>query len=128
MGLRVLVVDDSAVMRHLICRTLRLTGLTWDRMEEAGDGAVALAALAESSFDLALVDINMPVMDGEELINRLRSDARHRDMAVLVVSTESGQTRLARLTPKVEGFVHKPFSPEQLLDQITLMMGVPDVC
>lgn len=122
MGLRVLVVDDSAVMRQLICRTLHLTGLPIERVTQACDGEAALIALGAEAFDLALVDINMPVMDGEELIDRMREDARLRDLPVLVVSTESGETRLSRLTPKVDGFVHKPFTPERLGDQISLMV------
>lgn len=125
MGLKVLIVDDSAVMRHLIARALRMTGLQIDFVGEAGDGVAALIALNDALFDLALVDINMPGMDGEELINRMRRDARYRDTPVLVVSTESGETRLARLAPKVNGFVHKPFTPEQLYDQISLMVEVP---
>ncbi len=125
MGLRVLVVDDSAVMRQLIRRTLVLTGLSLEHVEEACDGAVAWGALGRSRYDLALVDINMPVMDGEELIDRIRCDSRVKDLPVLVVSTESGETRLARLTPKVEGFVHKPFTPEALGEQIRMMVEVP---
>lgn len=125
MGLKVLIVDDSAVMRHLIARALRMTGLQIDFVGEAGDGVAALIALNDALFDLALVDINMPGMDGEELINRMRRDARYKDTPVLVVSTESGETRLARLAPKVNGFVHKPFTPEQLYDQISLMVEVP---
>lgn len=125
MGLRVLIVDDSAVMRQLIRRTLVLTGLTLEHVEEACDGAVALEALTAHRYDLALVDINMPVMDGEELIDRMRASDQLRDVPVLVVSTESGETRLARLTPKVEGFVHKPFTPELLCEQISLMVEVP---
>jgi two-component system, chemotaxis family, chemotaxis protein CheY len=125
MGLKVLVVDDSAVMRHLIARALRMTGLQIDLVGEAGDGVAALIALNDATFDLALVDINMPGMDGEELINRMRRDARYQDTPVLVVSTESGETRLARLASKVNGFVHKPFTPEQLYDQISLMVEVP---
>lgn len=127
MGLKVLVVDDSAVMRQLIRRTLGLTGIPLDHVEEAGDGVAALRALETRGFDLALVDINMPIMDGEELIDHMRCDARFRDIPVLVVSTESGETRLARLTPKVEGFVHKPFTPERLGEQISLMVEVDHV-
>lgn len=125
MGLKVLVVDDSKVMRRLIRRTLILTGLPVEHVEEAGNGVEALAALNGGAFDLALVDINMPVMDGEELIDRVRDEPRLRELPILVVSTESGETRIARLTPKVEGFVHKPFTPEMLGDQIALMVEVP---
>ncbi len=124
MALRVLVVDDSMVMRRLIRRTLILTGLPVAHVEEAGNGVEALAALDAAEYDLAMVDINMPVMDGEELIDRIRDTPRLHELPVLVVSTESGETRLARLTPKVEGFVHKPFTPELLGEQITLMVEV----
>jgi two-component system chemotaxis response regulator CheY len=112
------------VMRRLIRRTLILTGLPVAHVEEAGNGVEALEALDNHEFDLALVDINMPVMDGEELIDRIRDTPRLQELPVLVVSTESGETRLARLTPKVEGFVHKPFTPEMLGEQITLMVEV----
>jgi two-component system chemotaxis response regulator CheY len=124
MGLRVLVVDDSAVMRQLIRKTLLLTGLPVDEVVEAGNGESGLTELWSSPFDLALVDINMPVMDGEEMIDRMRGDPELREIPVLVVSTERGESRLARLTPKVEGFVHKPFTPERLGEQISVMVEV----
>ena len=68
MSLNVLVVDDSAVMRAMIIKTLRLSGLPLGEVHEAANGQEGLGTLDEHWIDLVLVDINMPVMNGEEMI------------------------------------------------------------
>ena len=70
--LNVLVVDDSAVMRAMVIKSLRLSGLPLNAVHEAGNGEEALQVLDAQWIDLALVDINMPVMNGEELLTRVR--------------------------------------------------------
>ena len=127
MGLNVLVVDDSAVMRKMIIKVLRLCGLPLGEILEAGDGAEGLGVLDAQPVDLALVDINMPVMDGEEMIRRLREDPDKSALAVIVVSTEGSQARVHLLQEKGAAFVHKPFRPEDLKKTIlSLVMGVSD--
>jgi len=69
------------------------------------------------------VDINMPVMDGEEMINRLRQNPETADLPVIVVSTEGSETRKERLMEKTVGFVHKPFTPETLRFAILRTLG-----
>ena len=69
--IRALIVDDSSVMRKIVERSLRQAGLEISAVLEAGNGAEALAVLAENHVDLILCDINMPVMDGLELVKRL---------------------------------------------------------
>src|SRR4029079_2465336 len=71
MVLNVIVVDDSAMMRLVIGRALRIAGLPIGRIDEAGDGAAALAVLRARPIDLAIIDINMPVMNGLELIRAI---------------------------------------------------------
>ena len=122
--LRVLVADDSAVMRAMIVKSLRLAGLPLGDVYQAADGAEALRLLEEHWVDLALVDINMPVMDGEELIVRLRSDEATADLPVLVVSTEGSETRIARLRAAGAAFLRKPFTPEDLCSAIVQLIGV----
>lgn len=124
MVFNVLVVDDSAVMRAMIIKTLRMSGVPLGEVYQAGNGAEALDVLSESWVDLALVDINMPVMNGEELIERVREDDETRDLAIIVVSTESSETRIQQIIGKGARFVHKPFTPEILRETITDVTGV----
>lgn len=126
MALNVLVVDDSAVMRSMLIRTLRLSGLPLTNVYQAGDGAEALTLLAEHDVDLALVDINMPVMNGEQLIQRVRADARLAGVALIVVSTEGSETRIEALKAKGASFIHKPFTPEQVRTTVLRVLGVAD--
>ena len=124
MMFNVLVVDDSAVMRAMIIKTLRLSGVPLGEIFQAGHGAEALEVLGENWVDLALVDINMPVMNGEELIDRVREQDETRDLAIIVVSTESSETRIQKILGKGARFVHKPFTPEILHQTITEVTGV----
>lgn len=124
MKLNVLIVDDSAVMRAMIRRTLTLCGIPVGDVFEAGNGVEALQAMSEHWVDLALLDINMPVMDGEELLGRIRASDETRGLAVIIVSTESSDTRLARLRAFGVEIVHKPFTPEQLRDTILQVTGL----
>lgn len=124
MALNVLVVDDSAVMRKMIVRTLRLSGLPLGEVYEAGNGREGLEVLGAHWVDLALVDINMPVMNGEEMIDRIRQNPEMADLSVIVVSTDSSETRIEMLQKKGAGFVHKPFTPEGLRESISHLTGV----
>jgi two-component system, chemotaxis family, chemotaxis protein CheY len=126
MALNVLVVDDSAVMRSMLIRTLRLSGLPLTNVYQAGDGVAALATLAEHDVDLALVDINMPVMNGEQLIEQVRADGRLAGLAVVVVSTEGSETRISALKARGASFIHKPFTPEQVRSTVLRVLGVAD--
>jgi len=124
MALNLMIVDDSAVMRMMIQRALRLGRLPLGAVHEAADGRAALALLETTWVDAALIDINMPVMDGEELIVRLRSDEATADLPVLVVSTEGSETRIARLRAAGAAFLRKPFTPEDLCSAIVQLIGV----
>ena len=124
MGLNILIVDDSAVMRAMILKTLRLSGVPLGEVYQAGNGAEGLDVLHGNSVDLALVDINMPVMDGEEMITRIRQDPSIDQLAVIVVSTEGSDTRIEYLRQKGASFVHKPFTPEVLRSTIVGLTGV----
>lgn len=126
MALNVLVVDDSKVMRAMIIRTLKMTGVPLGEIHQAGHGQEALAVLKNEWVDLALIDINMPVMNGEELIEAVRGDPLTRDLSIIVVSTESSETRIERILAKGAEFVHKPFTAEILRQVILGVTGVSD--
>ena len=124
MALNTLVVDDSSVMRSIIIKTLKLAGLSLGEVLEAGNGQEGLKLLEDNWVDLALVDIHMPVMDGEEMINRLRKNKEYHDLPVIIVSSESDSTRIEMLQKKGATFMHKPFTPETLREAIIEVTGV----
>ncbi len=126
MPLNVLVVDDSAVMRQMIIKTLNLSGLPIGEVNEAANGREGLDALNEHWIDLVLVDINMPVMNGEEMIERMRENPDMRDLPVMVVSTEGSRTRIERLEQKGIKFIHKPFTPETVRGVAKEITGIND--
>jgi two-component system chemotaxis response regulator CheY len=126
MSFNILVVDDNSVMRTVLVRTLRMSGLPLGEIHQAANGREALAVLEKHWVDLALVDINMPVMNGEELIDRVRDNPEMRDLAIIVVSTESSQTRIERVMRQGARFVHKPFTPEYIRGTVLDITGVGD--
>ena len=126
MRFNVLVVDDSAVMRQMVIRTLKMSGLPLGEIHQAGNGQEGLALLREHWVDLALVDINMPVMNGEDMIRAVRADAELAAIPVIVVSTERSETRIAEIEVLGARFVHKPFPPEVLRAAILQLTGVSD--
>ena len=125
MALNIMIVDDSPVMRTFIRKVVCLTGLDMNEFFEAGDGQDALNFLREHWTDLVLTDINMPRMNGEELLRRKGEDELLRDIPVIVVSTDSSQARIQRmLALGAKGYISKPFLPEVLRDEVEKVMGV----
>lgn len=122
--MNILVVDDSAAMRKMIAKTLHLSGIAISRIFEAAHGGEALTALEENWIDLALVDINMPIMDGETLIHNIRENDDWRHLPIIVVSTESSETRIDQLRRRGVEFIHKPFAPETVAETVANLMEV----
>ena len=123
MAMNVLIVDDSKVMRKIVIATLHLSRFPLSEVHEAANGQEALQVLNSNRIDLALVDLNIPVMDGEEMIERVRQNPVTRDLPIVVTSSESSETRIERLKQRGVGFVHKPFAPETLRDAILSAIG-----
>ena len=125
MNCNVLIVDDSPILRRAMTKVVRLAGIPEDRIHQAGNGQEALEVLETVWIDLVLLDLNMPVMDGEEFARRMheRTDLGH--VAIVVVSTESNHDRLDRMKQYgVRETLHKPFEPEELCRLITRILGV----
>lgn len=123
MAFNILIVDDSAAMRSIISKTLHLSGLPLGEIHHAKNGAEGLEVLEGNWVDLALVDINMPVMDGETMIRHVRENPDTEDLAIIVVSTESSETRIEQLLEKNVEFIHKPFTPEILREKVCDLTG-----
>ncbi len=123
MAFSILVVDDNRLMRGMVTRAVTMSGLAVGTLVEAGDGVQALAAMRRQWIDLVLLDINMPVMDGEQFLARVRADPVLSKTLVVVVSTESSQPRIARLKAMGAAFIHKPFRPEELVAAVNELMA-----
>jgi two-component system, chemotaxis family, chemotaxis protein CheY len=119
-GRKALVVDDSRAIRSMLRRLLH--GLEFE-VAEAGDGAAALDLLRrDGPVDLALVDWNMPVMDGLSLVKALRSDRRFADVVVLMVSSESDPAKVARaLMRGADDYIIKPLTEEVLVGKLEML-------
>jgi len=120
----VLIVDDSNVMRTMIRKTMQMSGLPIGTLYEAANGKEGLDVLGSHWVDLIIADINMPVMNGEEMISRIRENTETRDIAIIVVSTEGSSTRIERLLEKNVTFIKKPFTPEIIRDTVATVMGI----
>lgn len=117
--MNVLIVDDSPAMRSFIRRILQLSGLPVDSCATANNGCEALAVMAQQKFDLVLTDINMPEMDGAQLLENMRHREDLNSLPVLVISTDSTHSRVASmLSLGAKGYIKKPFSPEVLREEI----------
>jgi two-component system, chemotaxis family, chemotaxis protein CheY len=124
MAANILVVDDSGTMRGMIKRTLEISGLDVAEVFEAANGIEALAQMGAHAISAILLDINMPVMNGLRLLERIHDDPRLRDIPVIIASTEGSETRIrALLQAGARGYVRKPFRPEQLRDVLTPIIG-----
>jgi two-component system chemotaxis response regulator CheY len=124
MAINILVVDDSTVMRAMIKKTIRNSGVDVGEIYEAANGQEGLDVLSENWLDILFIDVNMPVMDGMEMLDRVRNMEETRDMPILIVSTESNTERIERIARLNAGFVHKPFTPEVLREKILEELGV----
>lgn len=119
MAYNFLIVDDSAFIRSVFKKTLTDAGLSIESIFEAGNGAEALELLARERVDLIFLDVNMPVMDGLEFMERLRSQQQFVQTPVIVVSTEGSRERKALLADKdVVACLKKPFTAEQVREAI----------
>lgn len=123
MPLNVLVVDDSSVMRAMIIKTMRMSGLDLGDIHQAGNGQEGLKVARENWIDLIVADINMPVMNGEEMIDRMKADPELSGLPTIVISTEGSSTRIERLESKGVTFIHKPFTAEIIRDSIHALTG-----
>lgn len=123
----ILVVDDSAIIRQVLARAIRLSGLPVGDILEADNGARALERMRERRPDAVITDINMPEMDGLALIQAIRDDPALAAMPVLVV-TAHGNERVERQLSdhRIDGFVRKPFMPESIRDELGRLLAKGD--
>lgn len=125
MNMNILIVDDSTLTRKAIRRIIGMIGLDVDEILEAGNGSEAIDILSDHNIDLVLADLNMPVMDGFEMIYKMRGNEATKNIPVVIVSTESSATGIEKLLADgASDYLHKPFKPEQFKEVIERTVGV----
>jgi two-component system chemotaxis response regulator CheY len=119
----VLIVDDSAVMRKIVERSLRQAGIEIEKVLEADSGATALSVIQQTVPDMIFSDVNMPTMDGIEFIRQLRGVESAKGVPVVMITTEGSQTRVMEaLSLGAQGYIRKPFTPDQVRAQVVPLL------
>jgi len=118
-----LVVEDSPMMRQLLVFALaRIKKL---KVTEAEDGVDGLRKLATGKFDLIITDINMPIMDGLKLVKRVRSDETHKDVPIIVITTEGSQEdRQRAMALGATAYITKPIQAPQVIAKVKELLDV----
>ncbi len=115
----VLIIDDSAAIRKILRRVLQQAELPLGQIHEAGDGLEALQCLRSFKVQLILSDINMPNMDGLQLLGELKGNPEWKDVPVVMITTEGGQAKvLEAVQLGAVGYVRKPFTAEQIKEKL----------
>lgn len=113
MGHKVLIVEDSPTIRSLIISTLESAGDF--NFVETGGGFEALKILPREKFDLIITDINMPDINGLELVSFVKKNELYRNIPLIIISTESSKNDIAKgLSLGANEYIVKPFKPEEL--------------
>lgn len=118
----ILVVDDSKVMRDMVVASLR--GLEGSRFTQASSGLEAIERLSLASFDLVMLDLNMPDIGGLEVLEFVRSQDHLSTLPIIVVTTRGDDASRGRaLGAGASKFMTKPFSPDDLLSEARALLG-----
>jgi two-component system chemotaxis response regulator CheY len=119
-----LLVEDSPMMRQLLTFALaRVKGL---RVVEADDGVSGIRKLAEGPFDIILTDVNMPVLDGLKLIQRVRSDPAHAKTPIVVITTDTARIDRDRaLELGATAYITKPIQAPQVIATVKELLKIP---
>jgi len=124
MAFNILIVDDSPAMRRVVRRIVEIAGVDVGNYLEAGNGIEALALLHSDWVDLVMTDINMPDMDGTQLLVEVRNDPMLASIPVLVVSTDRSEARVKQMMSLgADGYVSKPFLPATLSQEMYRLLG-----
>ena len=125
MSFNVLIVDDSSSMRAVIKKVITISGFKLNNCYEAGNGREALEQLKQNWVDAIISDINMPEMNGLELLKELQHDSLYKNIPAIVVSTEGSTERMNEaLQAGAKGFIKKPFLPEDIRKVLYDVIGV----
>ena len=115
----ILVVDDSAMMRKIVLRTLKTAGVELDTVLEAGDGVEALTLLRANTVQLIMCDINMPNMSGIELLLKIKEEKLAAGVPIVMVTTEGSEPQVRQaILAGARGYIRKPFTVEHIENNV----------
>jgi len=121
MGKKILVADDSAAIRQSVSFILEQDG---HAVVQAADGAEALAKLKQDAYQMLITDVNMPNMDGIELVRQARQLEAYKFTPMVVLTTESQETKMSEgKAAGATGWIVKPFNAEKLLGVVKKLIG-----
>lgn len=121
MAKTIMTADDSASVRQMVSFTLKQAGYD---VVEAVDGQEAFDLLLDNSVNMLITDLNMPNVDGIELIKKVRNESKYRFMPIIMLTTESQASKKQEgKAAGATGWIVKPFKPEQLLAVIKKVLG-----
>jgi two-component system chemotaxis response regulator CheY len=124
MSFNILIVDDSRTIRSVIKKTLLIAGVPTSELFEASNGLEGLQIMKNNWVDLCFADINMPVMNGIEMIEKMLEDHMLEQLPVVIVSTEGSKTRIEELFRKgVRAYLRKPITPEIIRNVVKEVLG-----
>ncbi len=122
---QVLIVDDSSVMRKIIERALRQSGLDAIVVHEASSGLDGLEVLRQHSVHVILSDINMPSMDGLEFLRQIQSQRLAPGVPVVMITTESSEEHVRQaIQCGARGYIRKPFTAEQVKERVLPLLNI----
>lgn len=120
----ILVIDDSAMMRKVVLRTLKMAGMEFDTVLEAGDGLEALAVLKENKVQLIMCDINMPNMTGLELLEELKKTDLAQGAPIVMVTTEASEPQVRQaIMSGARGYIRKPFTVDHIKNNVRPLLA-----
>ncbi|BCZ17450.1 Chemotaxis protein CheY [Helicobacter sp. NHP19-003] len=124
--MKILIVDDSSTMRRIIRNTLQRLG--YEDIMEAEHGVEAWGKLdANDTTGVLITDWNMPEMNGLDLVKKVRSDGRFKDLPIIMITTEGGKAEvITALKAGVNNYIVKPFTPQVLKEKLEVVLGTND--
>ena len=124
MAYNVLIVDDSMIVRSVVERAVRMTGVDIGEIYQAANGKEALEKLDSNWIDLVFADLNMPVMTGVEMVEEMERRGMLKGTPVVIVSTDRSEMRMRELKARgVREYLNKPFTPEGIRDIMQRCLG-----
>ena len=121
MAKTILVVEDSLMLRKVACFPLEKAGY---KVVEANNGIEAIEAMSKEMIDLIITDLNMPGMDGFELITQVKESDKFKHIPIIILTTEGKKDMVMKgLTLGANSFLQKPIKPDQMLQEVERLLG-----
>ncbi len=124
MSYDILVVDDSSIIRQMVKKSIAMSGVEIGQVYEASNGKEALDVLASSWVDIVFADLNMPEMNGAELVAKMAEDSLLVSTPVVIVSSEHSEARVEEMKQRgIRAYIKKPFRPENFREVVSTVLG-----